>query len=258
MSPLVTALSVAVALFFGLLLCVELGYRWGMAVASREREGAGAGLGPIEGAIFGLLGLLLALSVSGAAGRLENRRSLVVDEANAMGTAWLRLDLLPPESQPRVRDLFRRYVDSRLAVYAKLPDIQAAEAEVVKGSALQGQIWTAAVEACRPAEIAPVRVLVLPALNEMFDIATTRVRAAYVHTSPVITGYLVLLALLSAAVGGRAMSERKRRPASHGVLFALILAATVYVIIDLDHPRFGLIRIDADDRVLVDVRASMR
>jgi len=257
MSPVVVGMSLAAGLFVGLLVCIEVGYRWGVAERARGGDGAHAGFGPVEGAIFGLLGLILAFSFGGAAGRFERRQILVVDEANAMGTAWLRLDLLPSEAQGGIRDLFRQYVDCRISVYAKVADRKAAEAEVTRSSDLQGRIWTHAVEGSRPLE-APLRALLLSALNEMFDMATTRVRAAYVHTPPGIIGYLILVALLSAALAGYAMSQGRRRPLSHSVLFALVLAATVYVIIDLDYPRYGLIRIDAGDQVLFDVRAGMR
>jgi hypothetical protein len=80
------------------------------------------GLGAIEGAIFGLLGLILAFSFSGALTRFDARRHLVVEEANDIGTAWLRVALLPADAQPPMRDLFRRYLDSRIEVYRKVPD----------------------------------------------------------------------------------------------------------------------------------------
>jgi hypothetical protein len=90
----------------------------------------------------------------------------------------------------------------------------------------------------------------------MFDIATTRTRAAFTHTSPVITGFLLVVILLSALLAGQGMAAGKRR-LSHYVLFAAVTAATMYLILDLEYPRFGLIRVDADDQVLVEVRASM-
>ena len=90
-------------------------------------EGARAGLGAVDGAVFALLGLMIAFTFSGAASRLEVRRQLIVQEANAIGTAYLRLDLLPPGAQPGLREDFRQYVDARLAVYSKLPDIEAAK-----------------------------------------------------------------------------------------------------------------------------------
>ena len=76
--------------------------------------------------MFSLYGLLLAFSFSGAAGRYDARKQLIVEEANAIGTAYLRVDLLPTETQPAMRAQFRNYVDSRLAVYRDFSDIETA------------------------------------------------------------------------------------------------------------------------------------
>src|SRR5688572_11955515 len=71
----------------------------------------------LSGAVFGLLGLLIAFTFSGAAARFEDRRHLVVQEANALGTAYLRLDLVEPEGRAALKEKFRRYVDLRLLAY---------------------------------------------------------------------------------------------------------------------------------------------
>jgi hypothetical protein len=81
----------------------------------------------VEGSVFGLLGLLVAFTFSGASSRFDTRRHLIVEETNAIGTAYLRLDVLPSTVQPALRDSFRRYLDSRLAIYRKLPDAAAAK-----------------------------------------------------------------------------------------------------------------------------------
>jgi len=73
-----------------------------------DPEGARAGAGAVEGSVFGLLGLLIAFTFSGAAFRFDARRQLAVEETNAIGTAYLRLDLLPADKQPALRDSFRR------------------------------------------------------------------------------------------------------------------------------------------------------
>jgi hypothetical protein len=91
----------------------------GLRQLAEEGESASKGLGAIEGAIFGLLGLILAFSFSGALTRFDARRHLVVEEANDIGTAWLRIALLPADAQSHMRDLFRRYLDSRIEVYRK-------------------------------------------------------------------------------------------------------------------------------------------
>lgn len=258
MNPMILAVVVSGALFVGVMLSLEAGYRLGKKEAAEDPEGARAGVGAIEGALFGLLGLLLAFSFGGATNRFNDRRAQIVDEANAIGTAWLRVDLLPEGEQPALRDLFRRYLDNRLAVYARLPDVDAAMAELARGAELQGALWSRAVAASRqPGGEAAQRAL-LPALNEMFDIATTRTRAAFTHTSPVITGFLLAVVLLSAVLAGHAMSAARRRRMHHRIMFAAVTATTMYLIFDLEYPRFGLIRLDAADHVLVEVRAGMK
>lgn len=207
--------------------------------------------------MFALMGLLIAFTFSGAATRFDTRRQLIVEEANSIGTAWLRLDLLPSGAQPELRDLFRRYLDARLAVYQKLPDLQAAHAELGRANALQGEIWTRAVAASQQAST-PLVAQLVPALNEMFDIATTRTMAAQIHPPAIIFILMGVLALICSLLAGYAMSAGKSRSWIHMVGFALIMATTVYVILDLEFPRFGLIRIDAMDKVLYELRDSMK
>jgi hypothetical protein len=215
-------------------------------------------VGAVEGAVFGLLGLLLAFSFGGATTRFNNRRALIVEEANAQGTAWLRLDLAPAAEQPALREAFRAYVDGRLAIYAALPDFDAAMAAVKRTGELQAALWTRAVETSRQSGGENLQRALLPNLNEMFDIATTRTRVSFTHTSPVITGFLLAVVLLSAVLAGHSMSAGKRRRISHWIMFAAVTATTMYLIFDLEYPRFGLIRVDADDQVLIDLRESMK
>src|SRR5215510_4984847 len=102
----------------------------------------------MAGAVFALLGLLIAFTFSGAASRFDARRQLVVEEANAIGTAYLRLDLLPAHTQPPLRESFRQYLQTRVEIYRKLPDIAAARQEAAHAVTLQGQIWSQALTAC--------------------------------------------------------------------------------------------------------------
>src|SRR5262249_33841892 len=158
----------------------------------------------------GLMGLLMAFTFSNAASRFDTRRQLVVQEANAIGTAYLRLDMLPASAQPALRESFRRYLDARLAVYQKLPDFQAARAELDRATALQGEIWTQAVTACHEAP-PPSALLVLPALNEMIDITTTRTVTAQTHAPVVIFILMAALALASSLLAGYAMARSPTR-----------------------------------------------
>ena len=99
----------ALGLFAGINLMVELGRRVGARQRARLMEGAASGIGAVEAAIFGLLGLLIAFTFQGASARFDARRELIVQEANMIGTAWLRVDLLPAGAQPVMRDLFRHH-----------------------------------------------------------------------------------------------------------------------------------------------------
>jgi hypothetical protein len=105
-----------VSIFASTLILLVVGRRIGVRKRALDAEGAGAGLGAVEGAVFGLMGLLLAFTFSAAASRFEVRRQLIVQETNAIGTAYLRLDLLPQADQPKLREDFRSYVDARLSV----------------------------------------------------------------------------------------------------------------------------------------------
>jgi hypothetical protein len=240
-----------------MLLAMELGRRLARRRAARDPDSQTAGLGAVEGAVFGFMGLLVAFTFSGAASRFDVRRELIVAEANNIGTAYLRLDLLPASSQPALRDAFRRYVDSRLAVYRALPDLTAAKAELAVNARVQREIWTQAVAACQALNSPATTSLLLAALNEMIDITTTRTMAAEMHPPFVIFVMLFAAALASALLAGHGMAAGPKRSWVHMIGFAAIAAMAVYVILDLEYPRFGLIRVDAFDSVLVELRDSM-
>jgi hypothetical protein len=253
------AALLSLGLFVGMLILFEIGRRIGSRRMRKDAEGAQAGVGAIEGAVFGLLGLLIAFTFSGAAARFDTRRQLVVEETNAIGTAYLRLDMLLTDAQPALRENFRRYVDTRLEVYRKLPDIAAAKEDLAKATKLQGEIWCQAIAAVR-AEGAPSQaaVVLLPALNAMIDITTTRTMTSYLHPPPVIFALLFGLALVASLLAGYGMAGSKARSWLHMLGFAVAMAVSVYVILDLEFPRLGFIRVDAFDQALVELRKSMQ
>jgi hypothetical protein len=244
-------------LFIGMILCLEFGRRRGIRRMAEDPEGMRAGLGAIDGAIFGLLGLLIAFTFSGAAGRFDARRQLIVEEANTIGTAYLRLDLLPPDEQPALRESFRQYVDSRLAVYSKLPDVEAAQAEYARATEFLNKIWPQAVAATGRGGNQAATMLLLPAINQMIDIASTHKMAAQTHPPKIIFVMLAVLTLVSSVLAGYGMAGGRSHSWIHIFGFALVMAITVFVILDLEFPRLGLIHIDAFDQTLLDLRQSM-
>ena len=258
MSHEITVFLFTLGLFLGMLLFLEIGRRVGTRRMKEDSETAGEGVGAVDGAVFALLGLLLAFTFSGASSRFDTRRQLIVEETNDIGTAYLRLDLLPPSAQPALRESFRRYLDARIEVYQKLPDIAAARESLAKANELQGQIWRQAVAASR-AEGAPpaAPILLLPALNTMIDITTTRTLATQMHPPTIVFVMLFGLALAASLLAGYGMTGSKVRGWFHMLGFALVIAVAVYVIMDVEYPRLGLIRVDAFDQALIDLRESM-
>jgi hypothetical protein len=256
--PVVVGGAVTIVIFFGVLVALRLGRLLGGRAITRFGS-IGSTIGSLEAAVFALLGLLIAFSFSGALTRFDARRAQVVQEANAIGTAWLRIDVLPAAAQPKLRETFKAYVDARIAIYRKLPDMKAALGEVARSMASQDEIWTQAVEAVQLPKARPdAGWLFMPALNEMFDISTTRFAATEMHPPVIIYAMLVALALVAALLAGYQSAGEKGYAWIHKIAFATIVSATVYVILEIEYPRLGLVRLDAIDHLLVDVRARMK
>ena len=247
------------SLFLIMLLVLETGRRIGKRYHSMEESDHHRGNRIlVESAIYGLLGLLIAFTVSGAANRFDARRTLTVQEANAIGTAYLRLDLLPAAAQPELRRKFRRYAEARLAVFRLLPDFEASNAEAVRANELQRSIWNEVIAAL-PGVPQSATLMLLPALNEMFDITSIRAIAGQAHTPLVILCALAVLALFCCLLAGYGLAgENPLGSALRMIGFALVVTLAIFVILDLDYPRVGLIRLDYADQALIDVLAGMR
>jgi hypothetical protein len=144
------------------------------------------GTGTIEAAVFALLGLLLAFTFGGAMSRLEARRVLIVREANAIGTAYLRLDILPSAEQPGMRQLFRQYLEARMSAYENLLQRDIANREFARAAAIQQQIWSRAVTAGQNDSTHNIVRILLPALNEMMDLTTAQAIALDTHLPALI------------------------------------------------------------------------
>ena len=259
MDQVVPAWPFAAALLIGMLICLEIGHRMGTRWAAQNPEGATTGLGRLQAAMFTLYGLLLAFTFSDANSRFDVQRELLGEEADAIETAYLRVDLLGAESQSAMRGLFREYLDSRLETYRRVPDMVAAAAALSESKRLQKDIWLKAVaDSNLPGGRSDGARLFLPSLNSMFDIMAKRTMAAQIHPAPVIYALLFLLALQCSVLAGFEMANLKKRNWLHILSYAVVTAATVFVILNLEYPRMGLIRVRQYDQVLIDVREQMK
>src|SRR5262245_19499695 len=182
--------------------CLEAGYRAGRRRMRIDEAAAHEGLGSIEAATFALLGLLLGFAFSNALGRFDARRVMIVDEANAIGTAFLRLDFAPADDQHRLRRLFREYLDARIGVYATPADDAATDRSIAAAEGVQRRIWSAVIESSRRDPSQNVARVLVPAVNEMIDITTTRTVALHTKLPGAILALLIAVALATAVTAG--------------------------------------------------------
>jgi len=241
-----------------MLLLMSVGHRVGTHRIHEDTESVRMGLVSVETAVFGVLGLILAFTYSGASTRFELRRTVAVQEANALGTAWLRLDLVPQPAQADLKEKMRRYGRVHVAAYDALPDYNAFHAKLAQAKSMQSEIWVAAVAAVRDAP-APAAQLVLPAINDLIDMTGTREALAEVRTPGAILALLMVLAVACRFLAGYGLAGAK--PTSrrlHMVGFAVVLTGVIYIVLDYDHPRMGLIRVDFADDALESAVSSMK
>ncbi len=229
-----------------MLLLLRIGH------ALRLRQKTDPHSSAIEGAVFALFGLLLAFTFSGAVARYDAHRALIVQESNDIGTAYLRLDLLPPQSQPPLHQLWREYVDSRLHLYDKV-----GEEVSQRTTDLQQEIWKKSVAAAEaPGASADAAKLLLPAINDMIDITATRQNAFYMHPPVVVFLLLFVLSGCCAFVAGYGMASDHSW--FYSIALALTVTLTVYATLEIEYPRRGLIRLVSSDQTFLQLRDSIR
>jgi hypothetical protein len=195
--------------------------------------------------------LLLAFTFSGAVSRFDTHRQLLTQEANDIGTAYLRLDLLPAQAQPELRQLFRDYTTSRLHLYDAVGEEISPET-----LRLQREIWQRSTAAAMSQGANPdATKLLLPAINDMIDITSTRQNAFNMHPPDVVYWLLFVFSGGAALMAGYSM---KAGPRDWMYSIALAVTLTVYTILDVEYPRRGLIRLQELDRTLISLRDSMK
>lgn len=243
--------------FFGMLMLIYLGHYIEHRAIINSPETHNEGFSSIHGALFALLGLLIAFTFTSAYERFDHRRQIIVEEVNDIGTAYLRLDLLPEKNQPVLREKFLQYINGRIVFYQKLIDKNAALAELEKRNRLQDEIWSLSVEATRSPDQHSSRMLLLPALNQMFDISTTRKNAILTHAPIIIICALIGLSFTCALLVGIGMAKPPRINWLHSILFSAIVAFFIYLILDIEYPRHGLVRLDITNELLIELQQDM-
>ena len=253
------ALLLVACLFLGMLLFLELGRRVGIRQTAKHGAAARAGVGVADSAVYALLALLLGFAFSGATTRFDQRRDLIISEASAISTAWQRIDALPAETRGPIRAQFQRYVDALIASYvdAAPPGSPKESQQLAALSATSNDLWTGSMAAVLAPGGEPARMLLLPSLNEMFDVVDRERFARRMHPPPIIWIMLAISALAASLFAGYGMSTAPKRNWIFHIGIAATISIVTFVIVDLEYPRLGIVRIDAFDQELVRLRSTL-
>lgn len=235
-----------------ILLSSEFGFRagrWRRARSDQEKEGPVGGMVAAE---LGLLAFLLAFIFGIAAARFDERRRLVIDEANAIGTAYLRAALLPEPPRAETRGLLRDYVNARTAHTAGMP----VRDMIQKSEAMHTRLWAQVVAVSRLDNRSVPAGLFTQAVNDVIDIHSKRVQTAIWGRVPITVWAVLLVVVICsfAAMGYQSgLAGAARSPAV--VAIAITFAVVIWMVVDLERPLDGLLRVS--QQPLVDVRNSM-
>lgn len=235
-----------------MLLFAEIGYRLGLRVHHEDRHKGT--LGGIQGAILGLLGLLLGFTFALAAGRFDLRRELVLKEANAIGTTYLRASLLPEAHVQPVEDLLRRYVDVRLEYYPKITDPAAFAEGMAKSAAIQKELWRHATEASREAPT-PITATFVNALNDTIDTEAERIEAGRARIPAAVWFLLLIVAAFGCLTTSYVSGEEGSRSTFSSLVLPTLVAIVLVLIFDIANPHKGFIGIS--QQPLIDLRQGI-
>jgi hypothetical protein len=222
------------------LVAYEIGFRigrWWQRRTPGEQEGP---TGMLVGSIFGLMAFILAITMGMASDRYDTRRALVLEEANAIRTVYLRAGYLDGTAPERTRELLREYVPLRVAV----DDLDQVRANIQRSSELHEGLWAVAEEVARTSERGDVTALYIESLNEVIDLHESRVIAGlYARVPPTILWLLLGGSVLTLAMVGYSAGLSGSRSPLTAIVLIVALGAVITLVIDLDRPRDGFITV---------------
>jgi hypothetical protein len=261
---LLFAVLIAAAFFLCSLILLNYGRRLGLRYLHKD-AGTMAGLTTVEGAVFALIGLLLAFTISGALQRFDERRQLVIQEANAATTAHDRLALFEGDVARYLQIKLKDYVQARIDLYRMPHDYSLWKQTELFSLEQQDKIidhknrlWDATVAACPQASFRPACAQAVPALANLFEVARLRLGASEKHPPQVVYVMLFGLGLGGSLLAGFGMAAATARSWIHMLIFAGTLTVALYLVTDMEYPRLGLIRLENFDHFLVEAHQQMQ
>lgn len=232
---------IAVSLGLLIVLVGEIGFLVARRRATNQDD---APFGVVQGAALALVGLLLGFSFSLALSRYDERRGVLVREANAIETTLLRSDLLTAPTAAAMKSDLHQYIRARYEFVAADAKVSQRVNASLRTKALQRHMWSLATTADKRNPLATPPALVIQALNNMIDVEAEQESAYSAPIPPAVFYILIIVVLVAAGMLGFGFGLAGRRATLPLVMFAVMLALVMSTIIDLDRPQRGLIRTD--------------
>jgi hypothetical protein len=243
--------SIYILTILTLFLSVEAGLHLGKLVQRRWPDKDEAGVGLVVSAALAFLGFLLAFVTSIAIGNFDQRRQLVILEANAIGTTYLRAGYLADPYGAESREMLREYVGLRL----KGLDPAATESAIARSEQIHDELWLLAEEVAK-GDSGPTIALYLTSLNQVIDLHTERMNAELGYrVPPIIVMGLYLVAVMTMILIGVYDSYREKHNLIALILVVLIVSVVFLVIIDMDRSNVGLLQIP--QKALIDLQQRL-
>ena len=246
------SILIVTILFFLILLANEAGYRLGHFFQSRTDTDVKTHTNTIQAGTLGLLALILGFTFNMSLQRYNNRSEAVILESNAIGTALLRTELLPAPYDTVTHHLLQQYIELRLAVsntgYAMVSEQKALMEETRQ---LQHEIWKAAVKAARLDPRTVTTGYFINSLNSMIDAYAKRNALLQMHVPEVIIFMLFIVFIMSGALMGYASGLGKNRTTIPAMMMTFLISLVVFIIIDLDRPKRGIIKVKQESMQLL-------
>jgi uncharacterized membrane protein (Fun14 family) len=252
-----SSVLIVAILLVALVLAVEVGYRLGRRSRARSDEASRSHVGSVQASLLGVLALVLGFTFSLSLQRYDSRSEAVVDEANAIGTAYLRAQLLPSSVRSEVKVLLGDYVDARVRASAiPLSDQAARGALLVKAGQQQTALWGYALQAAEEDPNPVTSGLFIQSLNELIDSYGRRNAALERHVPEVVLFLLFGTFVMTLGIVGYAAGVAGHRVSSVVYIMVVLIILLVFVIIDLDRPRRGLIEVS--QKSLTELQTSIQ
>ena len=251
-----SSFAVAIFIFIIVLLFYWLGYRVRKRAIQMDPDHAKIDVKTINGMLIGLLGLLLAFTFSMANSRFDDRRHHIIEESNIIGTTILRTDMYPDSVRNLLRSALSEYVERRIAYYDAGLDAEKVAAEYQAGQVLSAKVWRIATEYSKKDDVTTRTSQLIPSINEMIDITSTRLAAGLGTIPDPIMYFLFAICVCVAFLLGYDHNGKFDWIIVLGL--SATLSATVFTIVDLDRPRSGLIDMDEPQKSIVELRQMFK